>query len=232
MKFTKQVCLVLMMAAVGTAALTGQENTQNQDIQQSQESAQPEEEVSEEGEIGSAGRDAQQAEEEELQIDDAETPETEMEGGLTQFSLWDFLRMFLILGAVIAAIYGIFFILKRLGNPSFQGNSLISVLSTQNLQGNRSLHLVEVGNEVFLIGSSEGGVELVGKIEDQETLDQVKLYRSEMSAGGQSFQRSLKDIFQRGKGTNGEKVSASGKEENTGASAFFMKKQRERLKNL
>ncbi len=231
MKFTKQVCLVLISALVCATALTGQEITQDRETQ-NQETQDQE----------TQNRESVQSEEE-LEIRDEETAEAELEGGLSQFSLWDFLRMFLVLGGVIAAIYGIFFVLKRMGNPGFQGNSLISLISTQNLQGNRALHLVEVGNEVFLVGSSEGGVELVGKIEDRETLDQVRLHRSEMKAGGQTFQRSLRDIFSRGKGAaddisgsesspgrNPERTSERG--ENTGASAFFMQKQRERLKNL
>jgi flagellar protein FliO/FliZ len=117
-----------------------------------------------------------------------------------------------------------------MGNPRFQGNSLISVISTQNLQGNRALHLVEVGNEVFLIGSSEGGVELVGKLEDQETLDQVKLYRSEMVAGGKSFQGSLRDIFFRS-GSSGEETAEEETDRSAGA-ALFLQRQRERLKNM
>ena len=103
--------------------------------------------------------------------------------------------MVLVLGGVIAAIYGIFFLLKRVGNPRTQPDSLINVLSTQNLQGNRSLHLVEVGNEVFLVGSAEGGVQLVSRIEESETLDAIHMYRSQLSAGTQTFQNTLKGIF-------------------------------------
>ena len=163
--------------------------------------------------------------EEELAINDPDTSASQFDGGFTAYSWWDFLRMFLILGAVIAVIYGVFYVLKKSGNPKFQANNLISVLSTQNLQGNRSLHLVEVGNEVFLIGSAEGNVRLVSKIEDGETIDELRLYKSEMGAGGKSFQEALRGFFSRG-----EETEPSGDHVRSGAA--FLHKQRERLKNL
>ncbi len=168
---------------------------------------------------------AKEINEEDLEIRDEDSPEVQIEGGLNNFSVWDFLRMFIVLGLVVAAIYGLFYLLKKMQNPRMQENPLISLVSSQSLQGNRSLHLVEVGNEVFLVGSSEGGVELVGKITDQETLDQVRLYRSEIRGGEKSFGRTLRELF----GRNGEN---EGEEERSFGGALFLQKQRERLKNL
>jgi flagellar protein FliO/FliZ len=223
------LCAVLCTATVAAQSTNSQSATQAQSEEKAHTTQQPA--ATPEG-SGAGGGTAEPDEvrEEDLAIRDTGTPEVALEGGLTQFSFWDFLRMFLVLGGVIGAIYGVFFVLKRMGNPRFQGNSLISVISTQNLQGNRALHLVEVGNEVFLIGSSEGGVELVGKLEDQETLDQVKLYRSEMVAGGKSFQGSLRDIFFRS-GSSGEEAAEEETDRSAGA-ALFLQRQRERLKNM
>ncbi|MCF7913655.1 MAG: flagellar biosynthetic protein FliO [Spirochaetaceae bacterium] len=187
--------------------------------------------------------------EEELAILDTQSPQVELEEGLNTFTVWDFLRMVLVLGGVIAAIYGIFFLLKRVGNPRTQPDSLINVLSTQNLQGNRSLHLVEVGNEVFLVGSAEGGVQLVSRIEESETLDAIHMYRSQLSAGTQTFQNTLKGIFSKtsastsasnGQGsavnpataTAGSAGSQSTQSKGMHGSALFLQQQRERLKNL
>ncbi len=188
--------------------------------------------------------------EEELVIRDTQSPQVELEEGLNTFTVWDFLRMVLVLGGVIAAIYGVFFLLKRVGNPRTQPDSLINVLSTQNLQGNRSLHLVEVGNEVFLIGSADGGVQLVSRIDENETLDAIHLYRSQMSAGTKTFQNALKGIFSKantaepqpatagssssgGSGATAGPSSAAGNSgDNLGGSALFLQKQRERLKNM
>ena len=168
-----------------------------------------------------------QVNEEELPIEDTQAPQIELEEGLNTFTFWDFLRMLLVLGGVIAAIYGIFFLLKRVGNPKSQPNNLIAVLSTQNLQGNRALHLIEVGNEVYLVGSAEGGVNLVSRIEDRETLDQIHLYRSEITAGGSSFQQTLKRFF--GKSNQDDENSAGSSMQ---SGAVFLQKQRERLKKM
>lgn len=168
-----------------------------------------------------------QVNEEELQIQDTQSPQVELEEGLNTFTVWDFLRMILVLGGVIAAIYGIFFLLKRVGNPKSQPNDMIMVLSTQNLQGNRSLHLVKVGNELFLIGSAEGAVQLVSKIEDGETIDQIRLYQSEMNAsGGSSFQQALRGIFQK------DEEGAVPTRDTVRSGAMFLQKQRDRLKNM
>ncbi len=164
--------------------------------------------------------------EEELAINDSDTSESPIQGNFTAFSWWDFLRMFVVLGAVIAVIYGVFFVLKRVGNPGLQANNLINVLSTQNLQGNRSLHLVEVGNEVFLIGSSEGNVGLVSKIEDGETIDELRLYRSEMGGSGKSFQETLRGLFNR------ESQASESPKTQVQSGASFLQKQRERLKKM
>lgn len=165
-----------------------------------------------------------QVNEEELPIQDTQAPEIQLEEGLNTFTIWDFLRMVLVLGGVIAAIYGIFFLLKRVGNPKSQPNNLITVLTTQNLQGSRALHLIEVGNEVYLVGSSDGGVNLVSRIEDGETLDQIRLYRSEVIAGGKSFQQALKGFF--------HKDNVPEPADSMQDGALFLQKQRERLKNM
>lgn len=165
-----------------------------------------------------------QVNEEELPIQDTQAPEIQLEEGLNTFTIWDFLRMVLVLGGVIAAIYGIFYLLKRVGNPKSQPNNLITVLTTQNLQGSRALHLIEVGNEVYLVGSSDGGVNLVSRIEDGETLDQIRLYRSEVIAGGKSFQQTLKGFFHKGGVPETDDSMQDG--------ALFLQKQRERLKNM
>ena len=170
--------------------------------------------------------DSVQVNEENLEILDTQDPEVEIEEGLNSFSVWDFVRMVLILGGVIAVIYGIFFFLKKVGNPKYSENSLISVVATQNLQGNRSVHLIEVGNELLLIGSAEGSVRLIKKIEDGETLDTIKLHRSEAHAGEGNFSQTLRGIFKKGSDvtpTTRSKVDDG---------ALFLQKQRERLKNM
>ncbi len=143
-------------------------------------------------------------------------------GGLSVFSVWDFVRMILILAAVIAAIYGIFYILKRSSNPKLQENRLIRVVSSKPIAGNRSLHLVEVGNQVFLVGAAENNVSLVSEIHDKETIDGIRLQTAEDGNGERrSFNAVLSQMF-----------GGASKPEENGDPVGFLRQQRRRLKNL
>jgi len=139
-------------------------------------------------------------------------------------STWDFLRMVLILGGVVGLVYIFFFLLKRgLGQKKFE-NDLIRVLGSTSLTGNKALHLIEVGNSIFLVGSAESGVALIAEIEDQESRDHIKLEGSRIQNPEQrSFSRVLRDIF---------KPAKDNKLKGLGETVDFMKEQQERLKRL
>ena len=144
---------------------------------------------------------------------------------LNVFSAWDFVRMVLILGAVIAAIFVIFYFLKRTGNLRFQETRLIRVLSSKAISGSRSLHLVEVGNQVFLVGSSDSAVSLVSEILDKETLDGLRLQAASTDvADRRNFSDVLSQIF----GKQGTTHQAASTLDPVG----FMKQQRQRVKNM
>lgn len=144
-----------------------------------------------------------------------------VERPINAFGVWDFVRMILVLALVIGLIYGVFQLLKKLSAPRDGGVRSIGVLETHVLAGNRSLHLVEVGNHILLIGSSEGAVSLVAEISDKETLDGIRLKASEASSGAgvRNFSDLLKGFLVR-------------KDSRTDGSLDFMKRQRERLKKL
>jgi flagellar protein FliO/FliZ len=148
------------------------------------------------------------------------------EGPISVFSAWDFVRMLLILAAVIGVIYVVFYFLKRSGKPRLSENRLIRVLSSKPLANNRTLHLIEVGNQVFLVGAAENTVSLVSEIADKETLDGIRLQSSEIeTTERRNFGEILSQMF--GKPQNG----------NSGTKASldpvaFLKGQRQRVKNI
>ncbi|MDR1315601.1 MAG: flagellar biosynthetic protein FliO [Spirochaetales bacterium] len=169
---------------------------------------------------------------------------------LTSFGVGDFLRMVLVLALVVGLIYGVFHFIKKAGGPRDSGMRFIRVLETRPLAGNRHLHLVEIGNEVLLVGSAENGVSLVSQVSDRETLDGIQLAASRAAPPAGSFADTLKGFFSRtarhplsSPSRKEEEVSAetsssgagsteeiSGME--NGASMEFMKKQKARLKKL
>ncbi len=137
-------------------------------------------------------------------------------------STWDFLRMLLILACVIGVIYFLFWLLRRGAGKKIQENDLIHVLGSRGLSGNRALHLVEVGSSIYLVGSSDGGVELISEITEKESLDALRLKAAEQSpAGRRTFQQILSEIFRPAK-----------RNFSIGEGIGLLKGQRERLRKL
>jgi flagellar protein FliO/FliZ len=137
-------------------------------------------------------------------------------------STWDFVRMLLILAAVVGAIYLLLWLLRRGAGKRVQENDLIRVLGSRTLAGTRTLHVVEVGTALYLIGSSDGGVELIAEVTDKESADGLRLRAAaEAPSARRTFQSVLSDIFRpaRRPTTMGESVG-------------FLRRQRDRLKKL
>ena len=158
-------------------------------------------------------------------IEDTPVDEAEMPRGAT-FSFWDGLRMVLVLGAVLAFIYLLFRLLKKAGGPRFANPELISLHATLGISGGKTLHLVEVGGEYYLVGASENGVNLISKIEDKDALDQIQFKLStEKPEPPKNFADVLTRLFQKGEGSDRSTGSLNHTRE-------FMASQRDRLKNL
>jgi flagellar protein FliO/FliZ len=137
-------------------------------------------------------------------------------------STWDFLRMILILACVIVVIYLLFWLLRRGAGRRVPENDLIRVLGTRGLSGSKALHLVEVGSSIYLVGSSDGGVELIAEITEKESLDAVRLKAAEQPAEGRrTFQQTLSEIFRPAR-----------KPFSIGDGIGLLRGQRERLKKL
>ena len=136
-------------------------------------------------------------------------------------SSWDFVRMLLILAAVVAVIYLLFYLLKRGFRRQLPQNDLIRILGSRNLSGNRALHLVAMGRSVFLVGAAEGGITLIAEIKDPETLDQIRLD----SAAAAKLPQGFAGLFQ-------SFLKGGGRQGPAGDSLDFMKKQRQRLQKM
>jgi flagellar protein FliO/FliZ len=152
---------------------------------------------------------------------------------IASFGVWDFLRMVLVLAIVVGLIYGLFHFIKKAGGPRDDGIRFIRVLETRPLAGSRHLHLVEVGNEVLLIGSAENGVCLVSEVSDKQTLDSIRLAASRISPRTGNFADALKGFFGGGKASPRPAEKPASEEAGGGeASLEFMRKQKNRLKKL
>lgn len=82
-------------------------------------------------------------------------------------STWDFVRMVLLLAAVVAAIYVLFLVLRKVAGHRAEERGLIRVLDSKTLAPGRSLHLVRVAGHTCLVGCSESSVNMVASIPAQ-----------------------------------------------------------------
>ena len=170
-------------------------------------------------------------EETELVIPDEGVPALPDEGNrqkteknLNTFSFKDFARMLLILVFVIACIYGLFYILKKAGSQKFKEDDLINIISSKSITAGKTMHIVEVGNHIMLIGAADNSISSLLEITDKETIDTIRLRKTEVKKPIEgTFQQYLYNIFFRGKG---DKNSKSFKE---GFGLNYFKKQRDRI---
>lgn len=152
----------------------------------------------------------------ELRFADGETPTTEGEaiGPVTDLTIWDFVRMVLVLALVVALIYGLFFLLKRTGSVRSEQSGVITVLATQSLPGNGMVHLIKVGTQVFVLGSSEHSLRLLTEISDKESRDEVELRVAEMP---QSERKSFSDLMSAMLGGFGREAATQERERGEGS---------------
>jgi len=92
-------------------------------------------------------------------------------------------RVVLTLALVAAAIYGVVFLLKKASRGGrMTQDPFLKVLAAVPIGTSRSIHVVTLGSQAWLIGSAEHGVNLISEITDKETLDAMLLEDSRKSA--------------------------------------------------
>ncbi|MCL2270278.1 MAG: flagellar biosynthetic protein FliO [Treponema sp.] len=97
-------------------------------------------------------------------------------------SAWSILRVLLTLAVVAAAIYGLVFIIKRVSRGRTAQDPFLKILASTPLGVNRSVHIVSVGSQAWLVGSAESGVSLISEVEDKDILNAMLLEDSRRSA--------------------------------------------------
>jgi flagellar biogenesis protein FliO len=133
---------------------------------------------------------------------------------------WDFINMILGLLVVVAIIYLIFYFLKKGMGKRIVENELIKVLGSRVLSGSKSLHLVEVGGTIYLIGSANDSVTLISEISQKEARDAIMVAAAQTKdTRPPRFLDVITNIFKPG----------TKKQLEINESIEFMKKQRSRL---
>ena len=142
------------------------------------------------------------------------------------FSTWDFIKVILILIAVILIVYAVFYALKKAGGAQFDSSNLIRLLGSQSLTQNGSVHLIEVGAKYYLVGCSENSVSHIADIDDKETVDEIMLKKPQPQEGKKTFSDFFNFRFGRSSG-DGADIEKKIRNNNK-----FMHDQAERLKKM
>jgi flagellar protein FliO/FliZ len=138
-------------------------------------------------------------------------------------SIWTIIKTILTLAFAAAAIYGVVFFIKRSSKQTVSKDPFLKILAVTHLGANRYAHIVSVGGKAWLLGSSDGGVNLIGEVDDKDVINAMLLEDSRKSAEPQQgrfpdFMSMLRRL-----GLPAEN-SASGAED--------IRKRRERFKGL
>ena len=137
-------------------------------------------------------------------------------------SIWTFVRMVLVHALVAAAVYGIVLFIKRSSKKKDTEDPFLKVLANTHLGFNRYAHIVSVGEKAWLVGSSDGGVNLIGEIDDKDVINAMLLEDSEKSTRNQSRFPDFLGMIRR----------FGAQAESSAPSADDIRRRRERLKGL
>ena len=140
---------------------------------------------------------------------------------LTALATGDFVRMVVVLAAVLGAIYLLFLLLKRGARVRGGNGAGIAVLGSRSLGGSRSLHLVQVGRGVYLVGATDQALNLIAEVTDQDSIDALPPAPAAGSGAGRNFSDLVAEL---GAAVGGGRAAP--------APGAFLRRQQERLQRL
>ena len=107
-----------------------------------------------------------------------------------------FVRMILVLGIIIAAIYFLFkFMRKSMGvEPALEDDVFLRKVSFISLGEGKSVQIVSLWNKAFILGVSDNSISLIKEINDKDLIDAMNRY-ADMNNNAKK-PRSFEEILQ------------------------------------
>jgi len=92
-------------------------------------------------------------------------------------AVWPFVKMILVLILVVAAVYGFMYFLKRRGTGTRSDDQFLRRVAYLNLGQGKSVEVVTlVDKGAYLLGVTEGGINLISEVKDEELIQAMNLY--------------------------------------------------------
>jgi len=99
------------------------------------------------------------------------------------------MNLFFKIVIVLAIVYLFFFIVRKIMSKKRMlaaDSNLFQTLAVYPLAANKTLHLVEFSDEIYLLGVSENSINLLDKITERDKIDSIKLYTDMINVQGAS----------------------------------------------
>ena len=82
-------------------------------------------------------------------------------GGQKQSAVWPFIKMFLILAVLVAAIYGVIYFIKRNVNKTVDEDQYLRRVAFLNLAPGKSVEVITLLEHAYIVGVSDVGINLI-----------------------------------------------------------------------
>ena len=124
---------------------------------------------------GNAVGTASSVDESTLALGDSGAPAKAANNAAGSTTLAYFLRMVFVLALVLAAIYGVYRLLRRASRPKAVDDNAVRVLATTSLGPGKALHVVAIDSKAYLIGATDSSISLVAEVTDKDFIDRLNL---------------------------------------------------------
>lgn len=106
---------------------------------------------------------------------------------------WMFIRAIIGFIVTLVGIYLVFIYLKNKSKKVSGSSDIIKVLATTPIATNRYISIIEIVEDMYLVSISDHNINLLSKIEDKETKDQIKMMY--INSKNNTVDDSFKNIF-------------------------------------
>lgn len=93
--------------------------------------------------------------------------------------VWYMIRMFLVLGLVLLALYGLYIFLKRKAKRPIQEDPFIKHLGVTQIAPGKSVHVLSLGSKAWLLGVSDTAITMLAELDDKELIDAMVIKAQE-----------------------------------------------------
>lgn len=91
-------------------------------------------------------------------------------------TIWTFVKMVIMLAIVVACIYGVFFLFKKGSNVGKSSDPFLRKVSQVNLSPGKSVQVVTLLDNAYIIGVTDNSINLIGQVDDKELINSMNLY--------------------------------------------------------